>query len=108
MAVNIEVPQGADFQITFNLVDEAGADFDGTEYTALSQFRKHYHSNTGVSFTTAISNNHLTLSLTANQTLSLDEGKYVYDVLLVNSNTEISTRIIEGILLLTPGVTRNE
>ena len=33
-------------------------------------------------------------------------GKYVYDVLVKNSDTGVATRIVEGIATVTPGVAR--
>ena len=44
------------------------------------------------------------LSLTDAQTSNIVAGRYVYDVLVTSSN--VTTRIVEGIVTVTPGVTR--
>jgi hypothetical protein len=43
--------------------------------------------------------------LSAEDTLSLKEGRYVYDI-LITDNDGIKTRVIEGMVLVREGVTR--
>jgi len=69
--------------------------------------RKWYTSSSAAAvFATNVntSNGTLTLSLTSEETSGLVAGRYVYDVEIQN-NTSV-TRILEGIVTVTPQVTR--
>jgi hypothetical protein len=70
--------------------------------------RKHYASTSSTSFTTAIVSpatlGKVTLSLTAVQSALLVPGRYVYDLEIEINNTV--TRVLEGIVTVTPNVTR--
>lgn len=105
---NIVIDQGSTFSVTFDLTDENGEPLDLTNYSAHSQMRKHYTSTNSISFNcvTNGSNGNLTLSLTANQTNSISAGRYVYDVELTDLTNNTVSRIIEGIVTITPQVTR--
>ena len=46
----------------------------------------------------------VTLSLTPAQTTALSDGRYVYDLEITSSTGEV-TRVIEGIITVTPQVT---
>jgi hypothetical protein len=46
----------------------------------------------------------INLSLTANVSLAMDYGRYVYDVISITGSGTV-TRIVEGILTVTPEVT---
>lgn len=104
---NLVIDQGSTFSTDLTLTDENGDPIDLVGYTANSQIRKWYTSSTpSATFTTAINTQIgvITLSLTANQTSNLVSGRYVYDV-EINSGAEVS-RIVEGIVTITPQVTR--
>ena len=104
---NIIIDQGATFSTDLNLTDEYGDPLDLSGYTANSQMRKWYtSSNAAATFTAAVNTETavVTLSLTANQTSSIVSGRYVYDVEITNGNTV--SRIVEGIVTVTPQVTR--
>lgn len=104
---NITIDQGTTFSTTLNLTDENGDILDLSGYSANSQIRKWYTSSNAVTFTTSInvSSGTIELSLNANQTSSLTAGRYVYDVEIKDSSNTIS-RIVEGIVTVTPEVTR--
>ena len=105
---NLYIDQGTDFSITVDVTDSAGDILDLSNYTASAQIRKTYTS-TSVSetFSTSISElaGQVTLSLTDTQTSGLEGGRYVYD-LNITSNGGVTTRVIEGQAIVTPGVTR--
>lgn len=105
--VNILIDQGTDFITSVNLTDQNGAQLDLTGMTAASQIRKTHSSSNATSFTTALANNTgtLTLSLNNSVTSSLSAGRYVYDVELTDASS-IKSRILEGIVTVTPEVTR--
>lgn len=107
---NITIDQGSSFTTQIDLTDENDDPIELAAYTANAQIRRWYTStNAAAIFTTSTGTNTaagiITLSLTANQTANLEYGRYVYDVNVTDaSNT--TTRIVEGIVTVTPGVTR--
>lgn len=103
---NIVIDQGATFSTDLTLTDENGDALNLVGYTANSQLRKWYTSSNSVAFSTSSNTDTgvVTLSLTANQTAALTAGRYVYDV-EISDGTTIS-RIVEGIVTVTPNVTR--
>lgn len=104
---NLVIDQGSTFSSDLNLTDENGDPLTLTGYTANSQIRKWYSStNAAATFTTSINTTSavITLSLTASETSNLVAGRYVYDV-EISSGSEVS-RIVEGIVTVTPQVTR--
>lgn len=102
---NITIDQGTTFASGIDLLNDNDEPVDVTNYAARGQIRKHYSSTNAVSFTTTLSNGSLVISLTANQTAGMVAGRYVYDIELVDpSNTVL--RILEGIVTVTPEVTR--
>tara|TARA_B100001113_G_scaffold315525_1_gene281802 strand:- start:1626 stop:1955 length:330 start_codon:yes stop_codon:yes gene_type:complete len=105
--VNIVIDQGTDFETSVNLTDATGAQLDMTGMTAAAQIRKHHTSSNSTAFGTSLANTTGTLTLTLNNsvTSSLTAGRYVYDVELTDSSSKIS-RILEGIVTVTPEVTR--
>ena len=103
---NIVIDQGTTFNTIVDLKDENGDPLNMVGYTANSQIRKWYSSaNATVVFTANVSNGSVALALTANQTSNLESGRYVYDILLADSSNAI-TRVVEGIVTVTPRVTR--
>lgn len=103
---NIVIDQGATFSTDITLTDENGDSLLLSGFTANSQIRKWYtSSNPAATFTTSINvdSGVITLSLTANQTSNIVAGRYVYDVELHGDTT---SRIVEGIVTVTPQVTR--
>lgn len=104
---NINIDQGADFDTVINVTDDDGNIIDLTGYTATAQMRKHYTSTNAISFSASISPlvGTVTLAMDANTSAGINFGRYVYDCEL-RSNTNIVTRLVEGIVTVTPNVTR--
>lgn len=104
---NIYIDQGTTFNMSLNVTDQNGDPKDLTEYTVAAQLRKSYYSSSAVDFTAEVSlpaNGEVTISLTADQTDALKAGRYVYDVEIAGPDETL--RIIEGIVVVNPGVTR--
>ena len=102
---NLIIDQGTDYSTTITLTDDQENVVSLAGYTATAQMKKTYSSSNSVTFTTSITpaQGLVTLSLTDTQTANITPGRYVYDVLLtVNS---LTTRIVEGIVTVTPRVT---
>lgn len=102
---NLVIDQGSTFASSIDILAENDEPVNLTGYSARGQIRKHYSSSNSVSFTTTVSNGSVVISLTANQTTNMVSGRYVYDIELVDpANTVL--RILEGIVTVTPEVTR--
>jgi hypothetical protein len=104
---NLVIDQGSTFSTDLTLLDEYGDGLVLNGYTANSQIRKWYTSATpAATFLTIINTTSsvITLTLTSNQTSNLVAGRYVYDV-EINDGASTS-RIVEGIITVTPQVTR--
>jgi hypothetical protein len=104
---NLVIDQGSTFSVDLNLTDENGDYFSLSGYTITSQMRKWYTStNAAATFTTSANSDIgvINLSLSSNQTSNLEAGRYVYDVELIDNSQTF--RILEGIVTVTPQVTR--
>lgn len=103
---NLVIDQGSTFSTDLNMTDENGDVINLGGYTANSQMRKWYTSSNSTVFTTTINvaTGVITLALSANQTNNLTAGRYVYDV-EINDGT-VTSRVVEGIVTVTPQVTR--
>jgi len=70
--------------------------------------RKSYYATSNTIITSTITGNangEITLSMTAANTADLTPGRSVFD-LLITSPTGVKTRVIEGVIVISPGVTR--
>jgi hypothetical protein len=104
---NLTVDQGTDFSVTIDVVTANSAPINLSGYTGNAQFRKHYSSLTyyPISVTVRQVDGTVTLAISKAISANVVPGRYVYDCILT-SNTNISSRIVEGILTISPGVTR--
>ena len=104
---NLTVDQGTDFSSAIDATDSHGDPVSLVGYTVAGQIRKHYNSSTKVDFVATVSNataGIVSLSLSAATTNAMKAGRYVYDVEIDLNGTK--TRVLEGQLEVTPGVTR--
>jgi hypothetical protein len=104
---DLVIDQGTTFSTDLTLADQNGNKVALAGYTASSQIRKWYTSlEPSAVFATNINANTatITLQLTADATSQLDSGRYVYDVEITDGSTV--SRIVEGIVTVTPQVTR--
>ena len=105
---NLTVDQGATFNAQIDVSDDSGNSQNLTGYSVAGQIRKTYDSTTYTAFTASVSNatgGSISISLTATQTNALKAGRYVYDVEITSSGGVV-TRVLEGQVEVTPGVTR--
>jgi hypothetical protein len=105
---NIVIDQGTTFLTYLALTNADGSVLNLTGYTARGQIRKWYTSNSYVNFTITITqptDGYINLALTANSTANMEPGRYVYDIEAVD-NIGTITRVIEGIVTVTPEVTK--
>jgi len=106
---NLYLEQGSTFTTTITLDDVYGDIYDLAGYTSSSQIRKSYYSsNATATFSTSINvgNGTVTLDLAANTTANIAPGRYVYDAIIIDNTHNVTTRILEGIIEVSPRVTR--
>jgi hypothetical protein len=103
---NLVIDQGTDFLTTITLTDDDGDPIDLSNYSGAGQIRKYYTSSNAVNFSvTADEFGVVSLSLSSAVTNTIPYGRYVYDVELTDQANQVS-RIMEGLVTVTPGVTR--
>lgn len=103
---NLLIDQGSNFSTTLDILDEEGNSIDLSTYSASGQIRKHYTSSTKVDFVISMTaSGIMTISLPASNSNAMDPGRYVYDVELTSNTGDVS-RVVEGIVTITPSVTR--
>lgn len=104
---NLVIDQGSTFSATIDVTDSAGAVFNLTGYTVAAQMRKNYASSSAVNFTASQNGlyGQITLSLLHTATATLEPGRYLYDVEITSSGGAV-IRVVEGIVTVTPGMTR--
>ena len=103
----LELEQGTDFTINLTLNDVNGIPYDLTNYSIKSQFKKSYYSTTSTDFTIVVNSpvgGTISLNLNSATSANVAPGKYVYDVLLNNTHDNTKSRILEGVLNVTPAV----
>jgi hypothetical protein len=103
--------QGTSFNTVISLDDVYGQSYNLFNYSASSEMRKSYYSsNTTAVFSTLVNgeNGEILINLNANQTANVAPGRYVYDIVIYNNNDAANTtiRVLEGIINVTPRVTR--
>lgn len=105
---NLYVDQGSDFNAQITIYDDNNAPWDLTGYTGAAKIRKSYYSTNSVNFTVSFAaarnTGTIILDLSSAQTTLLEQGRYLYDVVITNSFGK-KTRVIEGIVTINPGVT---
>ena len=105
---NLTIDQGSTFSASIDVTDVEDNVLVLTGYTVAAQIRKTYDSTTAVNFTGSVSNStqgEITISLTPAQTNALVAGRYVYDAEITSAGGTV-TRVIEGQIEVTPGVTQ--
>ena len=103
---NLFIDQGSNFNTTIDLSDTPGLSL--TNFTAAGKIAKSYDGTVKATFSATVDSSAkiVSISLTAAQTAALKPGRYVYDIIIVSPDTPaVITRIIEGQIDVTPGVT---
>ena len=106
---NLRIDQGASFSSDVTVTNSDGEAVNLTGYTAEAKLANAYGSSTFTTITTTIASDATTgvisLSLTDTQTASLDaSSRYVYDVYITKTADSTVTRVIEGIITVSPKV----
>jgi hypothetical protein len=106
---NLYVDSGSDYSNIITIASSAGSALDLTNYTVKSQMRKSYGSSTAYDFTATVfdaATGKIRLQMTAANTSLIPNGRYLYDIEITNTNTGAKTRVLEGIVIVTPEITK--
>lgn len=101
--------QGETFSANVSLDQINGSPYNLMNYIVKSDIRKSYWSaNTSATFTSTIniSDSTIGLFLDANTTQNLSSGRYVYDVFLTDTVTNVRSKVLEGIVFVEPSATK--
>ena len=98
------IDQGTTFSSTINISQSDGTLFQLNDYSARGKIKKAFSSSTSVDFTCVVNENSPSQDTV---TISLNSGRYVYDVEVFTSDSPaIVTRIVEGQVEVTPSVSQ--
>lgn len=105
----ITIDSGSDYSTDITVIDSTtGVALNLATYNVSSQLRRSYYSrNPTANFVCTITdsaNGNINIALTGANTANITPGKYVFDVLASKSGS--SLRVIEGLVIITPRVTR--
>jgi hypothetical protein len=106
---NLYIEQGTSFSTTITLDDVYGDIYDLTGYTANSQIRKSYYSSNATAAFLAIvdaNTGTVSLSMSTPTTANIAAGRDVYDT-IIKTPAGDATRILEGVVDVSPSVTRS-
>jgi hypothetical protein len=105
---NLSIDQGSDFTEELKVRDATGGIVDLTGYTVKSEIRRHPSSDTKYDFDctiTSVIQGLVSIQLTSTASNLIKPGRYQYDV-EVKKGTVV-TRILEGQIEVTAGITRS-
>ncbi len=102
--VNLNVDQGTSWSYSFQAQWPNGYSFNTASYSISAKFRKDYSDTSSTTITSQGTNSNVTLSLTPNNTILLNPGKYVYDVMAVSSTNAV-VKLLKGELFINPSAT---
>jgi hypothetical protein len=110
MYAELTIDQGATFSSTLDLTNDDNTPMNVANTTFAAEVRKSYYStnataNLVVTVEGDAANGRIRMGLDAANTANIKPGRYLYD-LKMTSNANVSIRIVEGILTVTPQVTR--
>ena len=103
--VNLFVDQGSDYTLTLTVKDDNGNATDLTGYTVEAYFQKWTGSNKVHKFTPTVTdatNGKLQIKLLGSESDDIASGRYNYDVVINNSDNDITRRVIQGQVTLNP------
>ncbi len=105
-AVNITIPQGADFSQVFTAKETDGSVRNLTGYSGSAKIKKHPSSSSSSDFTIGITSTsgEVSIAMTSGVTVALNSGRYYYDIKIVSGIGTVS-RLVEGMAFVTAGIT---
>jgi hypothetical protein len=108
-SVNLMIYGGSDFNTTFNVTDNSNTAFNLTSYSGSAAISKSVAVGATLGVTTSFSvgitsalGGKLEISLGSTSTRNLDQGRYMYDV-IVSSGSTVYT-LVNGNVMVVPAV----
>jgi hypothetical protein len=105
---NLFVDAGSDYSNIITVSSTNGQPLNLSGYTVASQMRKSYSSSTVYAFTASVydaANGKVRLQLSASNSSVIPAGRWLYDV-EITSSAGAKTRVVEGIVTITPQITQ--
>jgi hypothetical protein len=107
--VNLIVNQRASFQVGFFVKQSNGTALNLTGYSVTAKYKDNFQTpdSQAITFTSEVvdaTTGEISIALTPTQTTNLQLGKYVYDVAIINSSNNFKTRVVEGKITVSGGV----
>lgn len=105
---NLFVDAGSDYSNIITVSSTNGQPLNLTGYSVASQMRKSYSSSTAYAFNASIYiavNGKVRLQLSAAESSAIPAGRWLYDV-EITSPTGAKTRVVEGIVTISPQITQ--
>ena len=105
--VNLVIPQGTDFSSSFMLEEYNDLPIDLAGYTGSCHVKKHPSNTAKYTMAVTFPNpeyGEINVSMASSITSTIKEGRYLYDVLLTEVATGLKTRVVEGTVTVTAGV----
>tara|TARA_R100001460_G_scaffold96890_1_gene139310 strand:- start:629 stop:964 length:336 start_codon:yes stop_codon:yes gene_type:complete len=106
---NLFLDQGTTFKANVTIKDNTGIVRNISGHTARSQFRRSIKSSNSHSFTATIpvgTDGNVFLSMNSNTTTNVTAARYLYDIEIVNDSNDEIERVAEGIVIVSPEITR--
>ena len=105
--VNIVIEQGADYSSSFTITNPDGSPYTIFNNSAAATLKKHSASETSYTFTSEIDpdDGQILLSMSNTLTSTIPPGRYFYGIVITNINDGYKSRVIEGMAMVTPGIT---
>ena len=106
---NLFLDQGTTFKANVTIKDSTGAVRDISGNTPRSQFRRSIKSSNSHSFTATIpvgTDGNVFLTMNSNTTTNVTAARYLYDIEIVNDTSNDVERVAEGIVVVSPEITR--
>lgn len=109
--VELFIDQGSDFSTTVNLNDDnTNLPQNVSGYVVTSSLRRSLLSpNVSANLTCSIydaANGEILISMNAGQTANLRAGSYLFDVRVYSTLSASTSRLIEGVMFVTPSITK--
>lgn len=105
----LTVDQGTTFDTSLDLVGDDGVAINVAGYVFTAQIRKSYYSSKPVANLTITivdgANGNIMMTMNSATTTNIKAGRYLYDVKMTDTTNTV-TRIVEGVLTVTPQVSR--
>ena len=106
----LTIDQGSTFNASLELKNDDGTAINVSSHSFQSQIRKSYYSTLPTANLTIsiidTANGVVSLSLQPYQTANIKAGRYLYDLKMTTPNNTTS-RVIEGIVTVTPQISKN-